>query len=51
MTQRPSGRISPLSSATGMKVAGGTDPRTGCVQRSSASKPRIAPFPQVMIGW
>jgi len=35
--------ISPLSSAIGMNSLGGTDPRNGWRQRSSASNPTISP--------
>ena len=35
------GRISPLSSARGMKSIGGISPRSGCCQRISASSPTI----------
>ena len=40
-THRPSGTIRPVSSASGMNDSGGTRPRTGCCQRTSASKPTI----------
>ena len=43
-TQRPSGTISPVSSARAMKSEGGTMPRWVCFQRSSASTPAIAPL-------
>ena len=46
-TQLPIGRIRPQSSATGMNCAGETGPRVGCVQRSSASAPVIAPVLQI----
>ena len=35
--------MSPLSSAAGMNSLGGTAPRSGCVQRISASNPTISP--------
>ena len=38
-TQRPIGRIEPCSSAISMKSPGGTRPRSGCCQRTSASTP------------
>jgi hypothetical protein len=38
-THSPKGTISPISSASGMKSAGETKPRSGWRQRSSASKP------------
>jgi hypothetical protein len=37
MTQAPIGMMSPVSSAIGMKSAGGISPRSGWRQRSSAS--------------
>ena len=37
ITQRPIGTIRPRSSASGMNSIGGTRPRVGCCQRSSAS--------------
>ena len=42
-TQSPIGTISAVSSAMGMNVAGMTQPRTGCAQRSRASRPVMAP--------
>ncbi len=36
-THRPISTMAPLSSASGMKSVGGTGPRVGCCQRSSAS--------------
>ena len=42
-TQRPTGRIRLVSSATGMNSSGGTSPRTGWRQRTRASKPRSSP--------
>ena len=36
----PISSISPVSSANGMKAPGGRSPRSGCCQRTSASKPR-----------
>ena len=41
-TQRPIGTIRPVSSASGMKASGGTRPRVGCCQRTSASNPTIS---------
>ena len=41
----------PFSSMIGMKSAGGTMPRSGCRQRSSASKPASRPVRRSMIGW
>ena len=42
-TQRPSGRIRPVSSASGMNCAGDTMPRCGWAQRTSASTPTQRP--------
>ena len=39
--QTPISTIRPLSSASGMNSPGETKPRTGCIQRASASKPMI----------
>jgi hypothetical protein len=50
-TQRPIGRISLDSSATGMNPAGGISPRRGWRQRSSASSITIEPSVRSMIGW
>ena len=41
VTSRPSGTMSPVSSASGMNSIGGTSPRSGWRQRTSASKPTI----------
>ena len=41
-TQRPIGTIRPVSSASGMNCVGGTRPRSGWCQRSSASTPETA---------
>ena len=41
--QRPIGRIRPVASASGMKAAGGSSPRSGWRQRSSASTPLTRP--------
>jgi hypothetical protein len=49
-TQAPIGTIRPESSATGINCAGGTDPRVGCVQRSSASAPVIARVVRLIFG-
>ena len=43
-TQRPSARIRPVSSATGMNFAGETRPCSGWCQRTSASTPTKRPF-------
>ena len=50
-TQRPSGTISPVSSASGMNAIGGTRPRVGCCQRTSASNPTTASVSRSTIGW
>jgi len=46
----PSGTISPLSSASGMKRAGDISPKAGCRQRISASRPKMRP-PALHCGW
>ena len=46
-THSPIGAIRPVSSASGMKRAGGSSPRLGWFQRISASTPKIAPRAQV----
>ena len=46
----PSGTIVPLSSASGMKVAGEIRPWLGWCQRTSASKPVISPS-MCACGW
>ena len=46
-TNSPSGMIRPVASATGMKRSGGTRPRVGECQRSSASTPTIASAAEV----
>jgi hypothetical protein len=48
---RPSCRIKPVSSATGMNSTGLISPRSGCRQRASASKPLIRPVASATIGW
>ena len=50
-TQAPSGTISPLASATGTNSPGATGPRSGWVQRSSASTPVIPPVRRSSCGW
>src|SRR5205814_1684711 len=50
MTQAPSGTISPVRSATGMKSAGDTKPRSGWFQRTSASTPVMSPSGSATIG-
>ena len=51
VTSRPSGTISPLSSASGMKSFGGISPRSGWRHRTRASKPTIAPVASSTMGW
>ena len=41
----------PLSSASAMNSVGGTSPRVGCCQRSSASAAAISPVSRSRIGW
>jgi len=43
--------ISPDCSATGMKSSGGTRPRTGWRQRTSASTPATEPSARCALGW
>jgi hypothetical protein len=50
-TQSPSLRMNPLSSASGMKVAGPIAPSRAWFQRSKASKPRIDPLSSSASGW
>ena len=50
-TQRPSGSISPDSSASGMNSIGLTSPRCGCCQRSSASTLASRPVCSSITGW
>jgi hypothetical protein len=50
-TQRPIGTIRPLSSATSMNWSGAITPRTGCCQRTSASKPTASSVCRSTIGW
>ena len=45
------GMIKPVSSATGMKSFGKTNPRSGCCQRNSASQPVIRADARSKIGW
>ncbi len=49
--RRPSGTIIPLCSASGMNTSGTTGPRSGCVQRASASTPRTRPVVMSTTGW
>ena len=51
ITNSPSGRMSPVASATGMKVLGATSPRVGEVQRSSASTPTTCALSRSYSGW
>ena len=50
-THAPSAAIRPLASASGMKSNGGTTPRSGWCQRTSASTPRISPVARSIWGW
>ena len=50
-THSPMVTISPECSATGMKSPGGTRPVAGSFQRTSASKPQMAPEARVIFGW
>ena len=50
-TQLPSGTMRPVSSATGMNIAGSRRPRSGWFQRASASKPMSFWSFSVQIGW
>ena len=49
-TKSPIGRISPVSSAIGMNMSGGTRPRRGCCQRISASTPTTRPVVMSICG-
>src|SRR6266545_3165924 len=51
MTQRPSARIKPVFSASGMNSSGGTIPRCGCTHRTSASVPITLPVRNGTFGW
>ena len=50
-TQPPRAATRPLSSASGMNTAGGTDPSSGSSQRHSASQPTIRPLASSTRGW
>ncbi len=50
-TQAPMVRMRPVSSASGMKVSGGTTPSSGLCQRKSASIPTTAPEERLALGW
>jgi hypothetical protein len=43
--------MSPVSSASGMNFTGGTRPRVGCSQRTSASTSTLPAFASDTIGW
>ena len=43
--------ISVVSSTCGMKLPGGTMPRCGCIQRSSASVPATSPLASDTLAW
>ncbi len=51
MTHSPIGTISPISSASGMKSAGETSPRSGCRQRIRASQPISFSLSSCNCGW
>ncbi len=51
MTQTPIGTIRPVSSATEMISPGRMSPRSGCCQRSSASKPTTRSVASAITGW
>jgi len=42
--------MKPVCSANGMKAIGGTSPRVGCCQRTSASAPHTAPLAMAILG-
>ena len=50
-THWPKGSMSPVSSAIGMNAAGGTRPRVGWFQRTSASMPVGRPVMVSTRGW
>ncbi len=50
-TQRSRSQTSRLASATGMNSSGGTSPRPGRFQRTSASYPAISADPTSITGW
>ncbi len=50
-THRPIGTIKPVSSASGMNSTGGTTPKIGLSQRSSASAPAILPVRRSSFTW
>jgi hypothetical protein len=43
--------MKPISSANGMNEIGCNRPWVGCCQRTSASKPTMAPETRSKIGW
>ena len=49
--QRPAARIMPVDSSTETNLAGGTTPRSGSVQRISASRPASWPLRTSIFGW
>ena len=51
MTHAPIGTMRPVSSAIGMKSAGGTMPAPGRFQRTSASTPTTRPVATASSGW
>jgi len=50
-THSPIGIIKPVSSASGMKSTGDTDPSSGLCQRNNASTPLICPLGKSSCGW
>jgi hypothetical protein len=50
-TQAPSGRIRPVSSASGTNSPGEIGPSSACVQRHSASTPSSRPLRRSICGW
>ena len=50
-TCSPSAAIRPVSSAIGMNSSGGIRPRSGCVQRASASVDTGRPVARSITGW
>jgi hypothetical protein len=51
MTQPPISAISPVSSATGMNAAGGTEPSSAEFHLSSASNAATPPDARSITGW
>jgi hypothetical protein len=51
MTHQLSGPMTPHFSASGMNTSGPITPRTGCIHRTSASKPMTCIWSSETIGW